>query len=120
MIRIVVGGQINKQEIAAFTKNFMGTNASVDIKNDLDAVMAMQAGQYDYYIGACNTGGGGALAMAMALLGPAKCQTISMPGRISPDADIIGAVKAGKIAYGFTAQHAEQVLPVLLKAILEK
>ena len=41
MIRIVVGGQINKQEIAAFTKNFMGTNASVDIKNDLDAVMAM-------------------------------------------------------------------------------
>lgn len=84
MIRIVVGGQINKQEIAAFTKNFMGTNASVDIKNDLDAVMAMQAGQYDYYIGACNTGGGGALAMAMALLGAAKCQTISMPGRISP------------------------------------
>ena len=34
--------------------------------------------------------------------------------------DIIGAVKAGKVAYGFTAQHAEQVLPVLLKAILEK
>ena len=58
--------------------------------------------------------------MAMALLGAAKCQTISMPGRIYPDAEIIGAVKAGKIAFGFTAQHAEQVLPVLLKAILEK
>ena len=69
MIRIVVGGQINKQEIAAFTKNFMGSNATVDVKNDLDATMAIQAGQYDYYIGACNTGGGGALAMAMALLG---------------------------------------------------
>ena len=120
MIRIVVGGQINKQEIAAFTKNFMGSNATVDVKNDLDATMAIQAGQYDYYIGACNTGGGGALAMAMALLGAAKCQTISMPGRIYPDADIIGAVKAGKIAFGFTAQPAEQVLPVLLKAILEK
>ena len=85
MIRIVVGGQINKQEIAAFTKNFMGSNATVDVKNDLDATMAIQAGQYDYYIGACNTGGGGALAMAMALLGAAKCQTISMPGRISPE-----------------------------------
>ena len=60
MIRIVVGGQINKQEIAAFTKNFMGNNATVDVKNDLDATMAIQAGQYDYYIGACNTGGGGA------------------------------------------------------------
>ena len=120
MIRIVVGGQINKQEIAAFTKNFMGTNATIDVKNDLDAVMAIQAGQYDYYIGACNTGGGGALAMAMALLGAGKCQTISMPGKISSDEDIIASVKAGKKAFGFTAQHAEMVLPVLLKAILEK
>ena len=119
MVRIVVGGQINKQEICAFTKNFVGNAATVEVKNDLDAAMAMKAGQYDYYIGACNTGGGGALALAMALLGAPLCQTISMPGKISPDADIIAAVKAGKKAFGFTAQHAEQVLPVLLKAILE-
>ena len=55
----------------------------------------------------------------MALLGAPLCQTISMPGRISSDEEIIAAVKAGKKAFGFTAQHAEQVLPVLLKAILE-
>lgn len=120
MVKIVVGGQINKQEICAFTKNFLGDKAVVDVKNDLDAAMAMQMGQYDYYIGACNTGGGGALALAIALLGVANCQTISMPGRISSDEDIIAAVKAGKKCYGFTAQHAEQVLPVLLKAIIEK
>ena len=59
MVRIVVGGQINKQEICAFTKEFCGSAATVDVKNDLDAAMAMQMGQYDYYIGACNTGGGG-------------------------------------------------------------
>ena len=120
MIRIVVGGQINKQEICAFTQKFMGDQATVEIKNDLDAVMAMQAGQYDYYIGACNTGGGGALAMALALLGAQNCATISMPGKILPDEEIIGEVKSGKKAFGFTAQHAEMVLPVLLKAILEK
>lgn len=120
MVRIIVGGQINKQEICAFTKNFLGDQAVVDVKNDLDAVMAMQAGQYDYYIGACNTGGGGALAMAMALLGASNCATISMPGKILPDAEIIAAVNSGKKAFGFTAQHAEMVLPVLLKAIIEK
>ena len=119
MVRIVVGGQINKQEICEFTKHFVGDKATVEVKNDLDAAMAMKAGQYDFYIGACNTGGGGALALAMALLGANVCQTISMPGKISSDADIIAAVKAGKKAFGFTAQHAEQVLPVLLKAILE-
>lgn len=120
MIRIVVGGQINKQEVCAFTKNFVGDKATVEVKNDLDAVMAMKAGQYDYYIGACNTGGGGALAMAMALLGAANCATVSMPGKILPDGEIVAAVNAGKTAFGFTAQHAEMVLPVLLKAILEK
>lgn len=120
MVRIVVGGQINKQEICEFTKRFVGDKATVEVKSDLDAAMAMKAGQYDYYIGACNTGGGGALALAMALLGASVCQTISMPGKISSDADIMAAVKAGKKAFGFTAQHAEQVLPVLLKAILEK
>ena len=58
MVRIVVGGQINKQEICEFTKKFVGCAATVEVKNDLDAAMAMKAGQYDYYIGACNTGGG--------------------------------------------------------------
>ena len=120
MIRIVVGGQINKQEICQFTRNFVGDRATVEVKSDLDAVMAMQAGQYDYYIGACNTGGGGALAMAMALLGAGNCATVSMPGKILPDAEIVAAVNSSKKAFGFTAQHAEQVLPVLLTAILDK
>lgn len=120
MVRIVVGGQINKQEICEFTKKFVGDKATVDVKSDLDAVMAMQAGQYDYYIGACNTGGGGALAMAIALMGANNCATVSMPGKILPDEEIVAAVNSGKKAFGFTAQHAEQVLPVLLKAIIEK
>ena len=121
MIRIIVGGQINKQEIFDFISKYLGEeNVEIAIKNDLDAVMAVQQGQYDFYVGACNTGGGGALAMAMALLGSDKCQTISMPGKIFSDEAIIEAVSNNKIAFGFTAQHAENVLPVLLKALVEK
>ncbi len=119
MVRIVVGGQINKQEIHDFLqKNYEGIELA--IKNDLDAVNALKMGKFDYYVGACNTGGGGALAMAIALLGQNQCKTISMPGKVFPDEEIIAAVKEGKKAFGFTAQHAEQVLPVLMKAILEK
>lgn len=121
MLRIVVGGQINKKEIRDFIENHYGQgNVMLDVKNDLDAVMAIKANQFDYYIGACNTGGGGALAMAMALLGPTKCATISMPGKIFSDEDITKAVNEGKIAFGFTASHLEQVLPVLLNAIDSK
>lgn len=119
-MKIVVGGQINKQEIHDFIQSFFNGDIELAIKNDLDAVNALKMGQFDFYVGACNTGGGGALAMAMALLGKDKCKTISMPGKISSDEDIIAAVQEGKVAFGFTAQHAQNVLPVLLKALSEK
>lgn len=120
MMKIVVGGQISKQEIMDFIKEYFHGDVDVVVKNDLDAVNLIKMGKYDYYVGACNTGGGGALAMAIALLGKNKCQTVSMPGRISSEEDMIAAVQEGKIAFGFTAQHLQQVLPVLLKAMSEK
>ena len=118
-MRIVVGGQIDKGEIAAIIKKTL-PDAVVEVKGDLEATMAMKKGQYDYYVGACNTGGGGALAMAMALLGKAKCVTVSMPGKVAGKDEIETAVREGKVAFGFTAQHKEQVLPVLLSAIERK
>ena len=121
MLRIVIGGQVNKQEIYNFIQRYLGeSNVVLEIKNDLEAVNAVKKGYFDYYVGACNTGGGGALAMAMALLGMDFCKTISMPGRIFPDDEIIKAVNEGKKAFGFVDQHTEKVLPVLLNAILNK
>lgn len=121
MLRIVIGGQINKQEIYNFIQRYLGeSNVYLEIKNDLEAVNALKKGNFDYYVGACNTGGGGALAMAMALLGMDLCKTISMPGKIFADEEIIKAVNEGKKAFGFVDQHTEKVLPILLNAILSK
>lgn len=119
-MRIVVGGQIDKEEIAGLVKKQLGDGAEVTVKGDLDAAMGMKSGIYDYYVGACNTGGGGALAMALALLGKARCATISMPGHVKSDEEIEEEVKTGKVAFGFTAQHKEEVLPVLLNAFVQK
>lgn len=119
MIKIVIGGQIDKDVIAEEVKKLGGDKVTVDIKNDLDAAMALKNGEYDYYIGACNTGGGGALAMAIALVGSDKTSTISMPGSIKSDDFIKNEVRSGKKAFGFTAQHAENVLPVLVKEIID-
>lgn len=120
MIRVVVGGQIDKQIIADEVKQMGGDKVEVEIKSDLDAAMAMKAGSYDYYIGACNTGGGGALAMAMALLGPELCSTVSMPGAIKDESFIIEEFSKGKRAFGFTAQHREAVLPILVREITKE
>jgi len=118
-MKIVVGGQIDKERIRDIVSELVDDGVQVDVKSDLEAAMAIKNGEYDYYVGACNTGGGGALAMAMALLGNDNCATISMPGSIKSDEFIIGEVEKGKKAFGFTAQHAEQVLPVLVKEILK-
>ena len=68
-MKIVVGGQIDKQKVYDTIKGVVGDRASVEIKDDIAAAMAVKTGQADYYFGACKTGGGGALAMAIALLG---------------------------------------------------
>ena len=93
-MKIVVGGQIDKEEIARLAALQMNDRAEI--------------------------GGGGALAMAMAMLGSGLCSTISMPGMIKSADFIREEVQKGKKAFGFTAQHKEEVLPVLLQAIMEK
>lgn len=118
-MKIVVGGQIDKDKIYEEILKLVDSDVKVDVKSDLDAAMAVKNNEYDYYIGACNTGGGGALAMAIALLGNDNCSTISMPGSIKSDSFISDEVKKGKRAFGFTAQHIEQVLPVLINEILK-
>ena len=120
MIKFVIGGQMNKQEIANKVQALGGDKVSVEIKSDIEAAMMIKTGQADYYVGACNTGGGGALAMAIALLGMGQCVTVSMPGNIKSDEQIIAEVAAGKKAYGFTAEHTDKVLPIIIKEILQK
>lgn len=118
-MKIVVGGQIDKDAVASIIKKTAGDSVAVEIKSDIEAAMAIKTGAADYYFGACNTGGGGALAMAIALLGMGMCATVSMPGNIKSEEQIKAEVEGGKKAFGFTAQHAEQVIPVILKYLLK-
>lgn len=119
MIRIVVGGQIDKGRIAEIIRKIGGNNVTVEVKSDIEAAMAIKTNKADYYFGACNTGGGGALAMAIALLGMPLCATVSMPGNIKSDEEILKEIESGKKAFGFTPQHAEQVIPVIMNKILK-
>ncbi len=118
MKKIVVGGQIEKQKIADLVKSIGGDSVAVTIKGDIEAAMDIKSGAADLYLGACNTGGGGALALAIALLGMQSCATISMPGIIKSESEIKAEVDAGKKAFGFTAQHIDAVVPIILKYVL--
>lgn len=114
MKKVVIGGQIDKEEVKQLVEANANGLFEVEVKSDLDAAMAVKAGQSDFYLGACNTGGGGALAMALALLGRENCVTVSMPSSVMTEEEIRAEVQAGKKAFGFTAQHKEIVIPIIM------
>ena len=115
-MKIVIGGQIDKENVAEIVKKYV-PNAEITIKSDIDAAMDIKSGNADYYFGACNTGGGGALAMAIAILGVDKCATLAMPGNILNEEKIREEVNTGKIAFGFTPQASEQVIKIVAENI---
>ena len=115
-MKIVVGGQIDKENVAEIIKKYI-PEAEIIIKSDIDAAMDVKMGNVDYYFGACNTGGGGALAMAIAIAGADKCATLAMPGNNLEKEKIRDEVKAGKVAFGFTPQSAEQVIKIVAEYI---
>ncbi|NHB92937.1 DUF2620 domain-containing protein [Photorhabdus cinerea] len=116
-MRFVIGGQIEKEKIVETLRRLAGDKASsITLMSDIEAAMALESGSADYYLGACNTGGG-ALAMAIAIVGIDKCVTLSMPGKILSDEEIIAHVNAGKTAFGFIGQDIEAVIPVIIRAI---
>lgn len=119
MIAIVVGGQMDKQEIAKSIEKIGGDRVTVTIQSDLNGALAIQSGQAQYYVGACNTGAGGALGLAVGLLGPKLCVSISTPGKVMDEAEIQAQVQEGKRAFGMVVNNVERQLPVLMDAILK-
>ncbi|MBL0701747.1 MAG: DUF2620 domain-containing protein [Spiroplasma sp.] len=119
-MNVVVGGQMDKREVLAIVEKLKRPEDTVVVKSDLDATLMIQAREADIYVGACNTGGGGALAMAISILGIQNCVSISMPGNIMSNEQIKKEVSAGKVAFGFVASDKEKVLPVLFKFLQNK
>ena len=118
-MKIVVGGQMDKQSIARLIETIAGDKATVEIKSDIEATLAIKTGQADYYVGACSTGAGGALGIATGLLGIDKCVSISTPAKTMTQEEINAEVSNGKVAFGFVNYDAEKVIPMLMNAILK-
>lgn len=120
MVRIVVGGQMDKQRLAKLIEEHGQNKVVVQVKGDIEAALDLQSGQADYYFGSCATGAGGALAMAIGLVGAASCLSVSIPGKILSEEEIRKAVRDGKKAFGFVNTDAGKVIPILINEVLKK
>lgn len=118
MVKIVVGGQLAKEEIAAQAKKVGGDQVQVTVKGDVQGAMDIASGAADFYLGACQTGGGGSLSMAIAMCGYGRCLTVASPGKLMNEQDMINAVKSGKKCFGMVVEAIPTVVPVLVKEMI--
>ncbi|MFV0381195.1 MAG: DUF2620 domain-containing protein [Breznakia sp.] len=113
-MKFAIGGQLNKTEIKELiTKR----GYEADIFTDTDASMKVKNKEYDYYVGACQSGAGGALAMAYAVLGREHCGTIAMAGIKPSNEKVERFLDKGVVAFGFTNDQADNAVTVLLDSL---
>ncbi len=117
MIRINIGG-LAAREAARLATQIGGAQVQARVVTDIVGVKEVAQGKADYYLGACATGGGGALAMAMAILGYANCFIASTACQPPKQDDIVAAVKGGKKAFGFTCDHVDAAVTMIVKALI--
>jgi len=118
MIKINVSG-LAAREIANKVSEVAGDDVAVHIVTDIAGAKEVAQGEADYYFGACATGGGGALSMAIAILGYGACFTVSTAGKLPREDEIQRAVANGVKAFGFTSDHVDSAVPLIMKAILD-
>ena len=119
MIKIAVTG-MGKERIAQLATSSGDGRVEALVKSDFEAALAVKNGQADYYIGACQSGAGGALGVANAILGSANVARLSGLGS-APDPEQIGeAVSGGRRAFGLANSHIDTVVPLLVRAIIDR
>jgi hypothetical protein len=119
MINVVVAG-MGKERIAELVQAAGGGQVEARAKTDFEAASAVKSGKADYYIGACQSGAGGALGVANAILGSDQVVRLSGVGSTADPDDVRAAVASGRRAFGISYSQMDAIVPVLVGALLAR
>lgn len=120
MLKIECCGLTSTQTKQIIDKQFAGQVEAL-AEADMIAARKVKKGEVDYYLGSCQTGGGGSLATAIMILGYGNCLTVSRQGKLPSAQEIRHAVYAGNHkAFGYVKEHTETLVPVLVQALIDK
>ena len=119
MIKVVVTG-MGRERIAQLVRETGAGLVEATAKTDFEAASAVKTGKADYYIGACQSGAGGALGVANAILGSDQAVRLSGVGTTADPEDVRAAVASGKRAFGISYSQIDVLVPVLVGAILRQ
>lgn len=118
-MKIALAG-LQRELMEKTIKSFGNEGIQTVITTDMNGCSMIKKGEVDYYFGACNTGAGAAISIAIGLLGYGKCCTIAKPGMGAKVHEVEKFVKDGKIAFGMSIENIEQAIPILLNQLLKE
>lgn len=116
-IRVAVTG-MGRQDVSEALNSHDGIEPVP--MSDLEAAAALQQGSVSYVVGVCESGGGAALAMAIAVVGPAACTNLSSMGRPPDPQSLPAHLDAGVRVFGIARDHAARVASELGRALLDR
>jgi len=99
--KIVVGGQMEKQNIKNLIEELGEGKVTAEVKSDLAPPMMSKWAKQTIMSALVTPGAVGLEHGLSPLLTRDKCVSLSMPGRPPQEEEIVQAVKAGKVAFGF-------------------
>lgn len=92
------------------------TDLQVTEASDFDGAVLVQSGDADYYIGICQSGAGGAIAMAIGLLGSDRAHTVQ---RSDTTDTISQKIADGAKAFGVAVGQLDDSIAIIVAAINE-
>lgn len=120
MLKIECCGLSATQTKQIIEKEFAGRAEALSV-SDMIAARRVKSGETDFYLGSCQTGGGGSLATAIMVLGYSNCLVVSRQGKCPTAKEIRHMVYAGKHkAFGYVKEHTDVVVPAVVQALVDR
>ncbi|WP_085522094.1 DUF2620 domain-containing protein [Tuberibacillus sp. Marseille-P3662] len=118
MIKIVIGG-LQKDQTKRAIEQAGGDQVEAIVSTDFEGAKQVKSNQVDYYLGACNSGGGAALSVPIGILGYSNCATVAKAGGRPKQEKIEKLVQEGKVAFGMSVESIDTAVPMIIEEILK-
>lgn len=116
-LRVAATG-LGRQDVADALEPLGGIEVAQ--MSDVEAGTALSGGRIDFAIGVCESGGGAALAMCIAMLGADRCTNLSKMGKPVQAEAMPALVDGGVRVFGVARDHVAAVVPALGRALLAR
>lgn len=116
-MKIITGG-VAKSRVADALRPYLKEGETVEVGTDMDAAIKLRKGVADYYLGTCHTGAGASLGVLLSFLGSDKTHTFGR--KVPSKKQIREALCSGKIAFGFSIDQIEEVVPLIISELRVK